>query len=138
MSGFNFKEWSDLYQADPAAFEAKKDAVLTELIENAPTRSKKTLEHTLFRIRMTRQRTKSPLQSAIEASKLMWEAFGKLREELEVLANTTKAASLEAQGFRNPASIEVLRQAKQPSIAQLRPAPEAKVIPFRTINTPKH
>jgi hypothetical protein len=134
MSGFNFKEWSDLYETDPVAFEAKKDAILLELVEKAPARSKKALEHTLFRIRMSRQRSKTPLQSAIEASKLMWEAFGKLRSELDALVGATKAAALEAQGLKSP--VELVQEKKTSSVIPLKVHTEAKVIPFKNLRNP--
>lgn len=136
MSGFNFKEWSDLYEADPVAFDEKRDAVLAELIEKAPARSKKALEHTLFRIRMTRQRSKNPLQSAIEASKLMWDAFGKLRTELDLLASATKAAALEAQGLKAPASVEPTQPQSTSTVIPLRVNVEAKIIPFKNLRNP--
>ena len=85
MTNFDFKEWADLYQVDPAAFELRREAVLEGYVASADPAHRLSLEQTLFKIRMIRQRSKSPLQSAMESSRLMWESFGKLREQVENL-----------------------------------------------------
>ncbi len=100
MTNFDFKEWADLYQADPEAFDARREAVLQNFIDNANPESRKSLEQTLFRIKMIRQRSKSPLQSAIESSKLMWESFGKLREEVQHLEAQLAPEPLPSNGLR--------------------------------------
>jgi len=83
MTHFDFKEWADLYQVDPVAFEQRREAVLEGYVATVDTENRLALEQTLFKIRMVRQRSKSPLQSALESSKLMWESFGKLREHVQ-------------------------------------------------------
>lgn len=91
MAQFDFQEWADLYKVDPEAFENRKEAVLRDFVSRASEPHQKSLEHTLFRIRMASARSKSPLQSALEASKLMWESFGKLREQVELLQTELNA-----------------------------------------------
>ncbi|HEX4918970.1 MAG TPA: DUF3135 domain-containing protein [Limnobacter sp.] len=100
MTHFDFKEWADLYQVDPAAFELRREAVLAEYVASVDEPHRKSLEHTLFRIRMTRARSKSPLQAAMEASNLMWESFGKLREEVGHLESCLNPPPLKTNGLR--------------------------------------
>jgi len=100
MTHFDFKEWADLYQVDPAAFEQRREAVLEGYIASVDPEARHALEQTLFRIRMIRQRAKSPLQSAMESSKLMWESFGKLREQVEKLERELSPAPLKQNGLR--------------------------------------
>ena len=100
MTHFDFKEWADLYQVDPAAFEQRREAVLEGYIASVDPEARHALEQTLFRIRMIRQRAKSPLQSAMESSKLMWESFGKLREQVEKLEQELSPAPLKQNGLR--------------------------------------
>ena len=86
MTNFDYNEWSNLYKVDPAAFEQRRDVTLEEALKRTSCpETRLSLEQTLFRIRMVRQRSKSPLQSAMEASKLMWESFAKLKAHVEQL-----------------------------------------------------
>lgn len=100
MNTFNFEEWAALHEADPEAFEIRREAALSEVVNRADPTSKLLLEQTLFRANMARRRAKSPLQSAMEASNLMWESFGKLREKLNELEEMAKPAGLGAGGLR--------------------------------------
>lgn len=100
MTHFDFKEWADLYKVDPVAFEQRREAVLEGYVASVDPESRHALEQTLFRIRMIRQRSKSPLQSAMESSKLMWESFGKLREQVNKLEQELSPAPLRQNGLR--------------------------------------
>lgn len=100
MTHFDFKEWADLYQVDPAAFEQRREAVLESYVASLDPEHRQSLEKTLFRIRMIRQRAKSPLQSAMESSKLMWESFDKLREQVQKLERELNPAPLKQNGLR--------------------------------------
>lgn len=100
MTHFDFKEWADLYQVDPAAFEQRREAVLEGYVASVDPEHRLALEQTLFKIRMIRQRSKSPLQSAMESSKLMWESFGKLREQVQKLEQELSPAPLKQNGLR--------------------------------------
>lgn len=82
MQEFDFEQWSDLHKSDPEAFDRQRDAMLQSFIEQANPDSRRTLEQTLFTLQMHRQKAKSDLQSAVYASNLMWEAFGKMRESM--------------------------------------------------------
>ncbi len=140
MTNFDFKEWADLYQADPEAFDARREAVLQNFVDNANPESRHSLEQTLFRIKMIRQRSKSPLQSAIESSKLMWESFGKLREEVQRLEAQIDPQPLASNGLR---LIDANKEAAQPS-ATPQPEPgdlhsnKARVYDFKASNKRAH
>lgn len=87
MFNIDFEEWSNLYKTDPEAFEKKRLETLKAFIDDNATdkASRIRLEQTLFRIEMTRKTSKNPLQSAIQASKLMWESVDKLQTNVKVL-----------------------------------------------------
>ncbi len=91
MIEFEFDDWSNLYKTDPQAFEQRRGAALETFIQEAPEHTRLRLQQTLFRIEMARKTAKSPLQSAISASKLMWESYGKLRDHVEAIAKDVTA-----------------------------------------------
>lgn len=133
MTHFDFKEWADLYQVDPVAFEQRREAVLEGYIASVDPERRLSLEQTLFRIRMIRQRSKSPLQSAMESSRLMWESFGKLREQVQALEQEMSPAPLKQNSLRlidkNYAS--AADTAADDVVGQAEPAANmARVIPF--------
>ena len=129
MTHFDFKEWADLYQVDPAAFEQRREAVLEGYVASVDPEHRLALEQTLFKIRMIRQRSKSPLQSAMESSKLMWESFGKLREQVQKLEQELSPAPLKQNGLRlidSNVTTDV-----ETSVEQSEPAANlARIIPF--------
>lgn len=129
MTHFDFKEWADLYQVDPAAFEQRREAVLEGYVASVDPEHRLALEQTLFKIRMIRQRSKSPLQSAMESSKLMWESFGKLREQVQKLELELSPAPLKQNGLRlidSNFTTDV-----ETSVEQSEPAANlARIIPF--------
>ncbi|MCE2680894.1 MAG: DUF3135 domain-containing protein [Burkholderiales bacterium] len=82
MTDFDFAQWAQLHQEDPVAFDQKREEALREFIDSARPDSRLMLEQTLFTLQMHRRKAKSGLQSAIFASNLMWESFGKMRESM--------------------------------------------------------
>lgn len=142
MTDFDFKEWADLYQVDPLAFEQRREAVLEGYIASVEPDRRLALEQTLFRIRMIRQRSKSPLQSAMESSKLMWESFGKLREQVGKLELELNPAPLKQNGLRLVDSERAASQNTAPAL-QIPKSDEpaqfnARVIPFTASNRRDH
>jgi len=140
MTNFDFKEWADLYQADPEAFDARREAVLQNFVDNANPESRQSLEQTLFRIKMIRQRSKSPLQSAIESSKLMWESFGKLRVEVQHLQAQLDPQPLPSNGLRLIDSKDASASPERSSQVNLDDVKsnKARVYDFRASNKPAH
>lgn len=133
MTHFDFKEWADLYQVDPVAFEQRREAVLEGYVASVDPEHRLSLEQTLFKIRMIRQRAKSPLQSAMESSKLMWESFGKLREQVQKLEQELSPAPLKQNGLRlidqnYPGPAETALDTSSQQSEQV--ASLARVIPF--------
>lgn len=124
MTHFDFKDWADLYQVDPVAFEQRREAVLEGYVASVDPEHRLALEQTLFKIRMIRQRSKSPLQSAMESSKLMWESFGKLREQVQKLEQELSPAPLKQNGLRLVDQVDRLTDRAEP-VANV-----ARVIPF--------
>lgn len=132
MTNFDFNEWSNLYKVDPAAFEQRRDVTLEEALKRTSCpETRLSLEQTLFRIRMVRQRSKSPLQSAMEASKLMWESFAKLKAHVEQLQELAQAP-LSTNGLR------LIDAHEQPANLETVCANSAKVIPFKASNKHGH
>ena len=141
MTNFDFKEWADLYQVDPVAFEQRREAVLEGYVASVDPEARQALEQTLFRIRMVRQRSKSPLQAAMESSKLMWESFGKLREQVDILEQELSPAPLKQNGLRliDSHSTHTPAQGDFSSQGDLTPAqPSARVLPFTASNKRAH
>ena len=125
MIEFDFEDWAKLYEADPKAFEQRRGAALEAFVKQAPDHSRHALEQTLFRIEMTRKTAKSPLQAAINASKLMWESYGKLREHVEMVsadmqsyqANSRRLRLVEAGG-EEPASVTLTQPVASPTLGK--------------------
>lgn len=138
MTNFDFKEWADLYQVDPVAFEQRREAVLEGFVASADPEARQALEQTLFRIRMIRQRSKSPLQAAMESSKLMWESFGKLREQVEILEQELSPAPLKQNGLRLVDTNTTAQAETSESDDSTPVQPSARVIPFTASNKRAH
>jgi hypothetical protein len=79
MKNFDFAEWSDLYKADPQAFEARRIDTLRALIDQAAGEHRQHLELTLSKIELTRRASKGRLDGALKASNLMWDSYGRLQ-----------------------------------------------------------
>ena len=92
MQNFEFEQWTQLHSDDPEAFDRRREEALRAFIEQANPDSRQMLEQTLFTLQMHRQKSKSPLQSAIFASNLMWESFGKMRETMNEARATFETA----------------------------------------------
>ncbi len=85
---FDFDEWAALHKEDPDAFEARRVEWSQQLIENAPPAYQRRLSGLLFQINMEKQRSANAVDSCIKISRLMWDRFHHLRQELQELVNT--------------------------------------------------
>jgi hypothetical protein len=72
---------------DEEAFEAFRREAIERLIESAPLRIRRRLRGLQFRIDCVRELSRSPLKSTIAISRLMWESFHCLNDELQDLVN---------------------------------------------------
>ncbi|GLR26300.1 DUF3135 domain-containing protein [Limnobacter litoralis] len=137
---FEFNEWKELYATDPDAFEVKRIDALQGYIDSVEEKGRKALEQTLFRIEMTRKRSKSPLQSAIEASRLMWESFDKLKGSLEEfqsaaqqLEDSAKANHVNASNTLRLVGADDLANVESDSQPTVRPQPIAESLPKASV-----
>lgn len=84
MQAFDFEEWAELYRKSPAEFEARRQAVLEQMIAGSPLAEerKAKLRATLFDASAA---GKDPMESVLRAQRLMWEAFTELQDQLKSL-----------------------------------------------------
>lgn len=69
--GFDFDEWVALARDDPGAFEARRDALIREAIDQAPLHFQKKLYGLQFQVDMIRQRSSHPLGACVRINRLM-------------------------------------------------------------------
>ena len=83
---FNFKEWSELAQADPASFEAKRSRVINEAIRRVPADRQQMLRGLQWRVDRVRELKRTPLAACIAITDMMWDTFGDLHQSYIKLA----------------------------------------------------
>jgi hypothetical protein len=71
-SDFDFEEWALLAKTDPAAFEAKREEAIAQLIDGASPRMQTRLRGLQWRIDMDRRRSSNPLSSCMNIFNQMW------------------------------------------------------------------
>ena len=71
-SDFDFEEWASLAKTDPQAFEAKREAAISQLIAGASPRMQTRLRGLQWRIDMDRSRASNPLSSCMQMFNKMW------------------------------------------------------------------
>jgi len=69
--GFDFDEWVGLAKEDPDAFEARRDELLREVIDQAPLHFRKKLHGLQFQVDMIRERSAHPMGACVRISRLM-------------------------------------------------------------------
>lgn len=85
---FDFDHWSRLAILDPEAFEARRHALIEDLIQRAPPHRQPRLRGLQWRIDRVRERSGTPLAACIRISEMMWESLlgeGGLRDSLLAL-----------------------------------------------------
>ncbi|MDH5446823.1 MAG: DUF3135 domain-containing protein [Gammaproteobacteria bacterium] len=75
---FNFKEWAELAETDPARFEARRKRVLNETIRRFPDDRHEMLHRLQWKVDRVRELKKTPLAATIAISGLMWDSFNEL------------------------------------------------------------
>lgn len=115
---FDFDEWASLNQEDPEAFEKRRIEWCQQLINNAPSSCQRRLNGLFFQINMEKQRSSNAMDSCLRLSKLMWEKFHELRDELQGLM------SLPAEGFNEP--VQSTSVNKNADIIEFNRYPSAK------------
>lgn len=85
---FDFEQWSNLAALDPEAFEARRRALIEEVIRSTPLHRQPRLRGLQWRLDRLRERSGTPLAACIRMSEVMWDALlgeGGLRDSLECL-----------------------------------------------------
>ncbi len=72
---FDFDDWARLAAEDPAAFEARRAAVIHQFIENTPHSRRERLRSLQWRIDRTRERASNPIAACVRISRMMWDSL---------------------------------------------------------------
>jgi len=104
---FDFETWARLAQSDPAAFEAKRKALIKWTIEQAQPRQRERLHRLQWKIDQIRALSTHPLGACIRITKLMWHSLAGprgLRASFEWLEHESDASAQTAKilSFENP------------------------------------
>lgn len=111
---FDFDEWSRLAKTDPAAFEARRLALIETYLHRLPPLGQRRLRGLQFRIDMERRRARTPMAACLRLSSMMWESLlGRrgLKTALDTLLGYTAPGSAAAR--------------------QRLAGPGARILPFR-------
>ncbi len=90
---FDFDEWSLLARRDPAAFEARRAALIEDFLSRIPTPGQRRLRGLQFRIDMERRRARTPMAACLRLSSLMWDSLVGARGLRNALATLRRDAS---------------------------------------------
>ena len=74
MSHFDFEQWAALAKTDPEAFEAKRQAEIRRVIEQAPLHLRCRLEGVQWRVDMMRRKCRHPMAACAKTFNMMWES----------------------------------------------------------------
>lgn len=80
-----------LYESDPNAYEALRANLLRSCIDHAPEIHRAALEELLTRINIVRAEADTPLEAAINASRMMVDSCLRLRTAMGELAGASAA-----------------------------------------------
>jgi hypothetical protein len=97
---FNFDEWVELARSNPDVFERRRNALIEDVIADAPEHMRQRLRGLQFQVDMERRRSRTPYAACLRVSRMMWEAFlgdEGLRDRLVGLA----------RGIEHPESVRI-------------------------------
>jgi hypothetical protein len=72
---FDFDQWARLARRDPAAFEARRMAMIERIIESADDDQRRRLRGLQFRIDMERRRARNPMDACMRLNRMMASYF---------------------------------------------------------------
>lgn len=72
---FDFDEWLDLANTDPAGFERRRQEWIEAAIQSAPPKHHRRLRGLQFRIDMERTRARTPMAACLRVADLMWDSL---------------------------------------------------------------
>lgn len=111
---FDFDEWSRLAKTDPAAFEARRLALIETHLHRFPPLDQRRLRGLQFRIDMERRRARTPMAACLRLSAMMWESL--------LGSRGLKTALDTMLGYTGSGSVAARRRLAGPS---------ARILPFR-------
>lgn len=82
----DFNEWSELADADPEAFEARRARIIDEHINRAPKERQHRLRCLQWQIDQVRKTSSTPIQACVRLNQMMWDSMlgpGGLHESLQ-------------------------------------------------------
>jgi hypothetical protein len=82
---FDFEEWHRLSKESPQRFEQKRQQVCQQLIDAAPEKYRRRLNGLMFQIEMNRRKAANPMDSCIRLSRMMWDSYYELFDQLNHL-----------------------------------------------------
>ncbi len=86
-----FEELVALHEQDPQAYEMLRHQLLRSCVDNAPEIHRAALENLLDRINIVRLEADSPLEAAVNASRMMVDSCLRLREAMGELHSANAA-----------------------------------------------
>lgn len=83
---FNFDEWAQLYKDDPAEFERRRKAIITETIAAAPPAQQLKLHQLQWKLDAIHT-TNTPIGAMLKMQQMMWESFLNMNDQLNALSH---------------------------------------------------
>jgi len=98
-------DWAQLAQQDPEAFEAMRNELLQDFIQNSPANVQKKLEGVQWKIEHIRRRTSSPAEALAEISSMMWQSTQQLGMKQKDLLDICTGQEIETTSSYESAQI---------------------------------
>ncbi len=105
---FDFDEWMQLAEGDPAAFEAARQQALEAAIAEAPPASRRRLQGLLWQMNIHRQQTQNPMAACLKSYQQMWDKVYGPGGLQDILTN-----GLSSDSSRIPAKVLKFKQHKE-------------------------
>lgn len=93
---FDHSEWQELARTNPEEFERRRLALIEDVIASAPPDIQRRLRGLQFKVDVERGRATNPLSATLRISRMMWESFADLREQLNQLSTGNYTAPRES------------------------------------------
>ena len=105
---FDFDEWSRLAKTDPAAFEARRLALIEEYLGQFPPLDQRRLRGLQFRIDMERRRARTPMAACLRLSSMMWDSLLGKRGLKDAIDRLLRSSHTSASPIRRPPTASAL------------------------------
>jgi hypothetical protein len=96
-SEFDFEMWAELAQADPEAFELKRQAVIDDFLTKCKISEERRhrLQCLQWRINVERNRASNPMDACVKINRMMWDAFAGEQGLIAALQDITSPSPYE-------------------------------------------